>query len=182
MRLGWVTPAGSVEVDYKRQGGVTVVPLFSAIDVALLPVVRPSVDWRAVHTAPAGRRSPPAVPDPVVPRPDRVLLAEVGRIARGGSGRGGELASSACRLPQADRRHGGASGVRPGRAIVGWLLANDKIEVSTGVPSASPVVAADGGGRHRFRLDEPWLVLAEDAEGEDRLSGWSTRRKPMRWP
>ncbi|WP_407835232.1 hypothetical protein ACE1OC_00550 [Streptomyces sp. DSM 116496] len=29
----------------------------------------------------------------------------------------------------------------------------------------------------RFRLDDPWLVLAEDAkdaEGDDQLSGWST--------
>jgi hypothetical protein len=25
-----------------------------------------------------------------------------------------------------------------------------------------------------WRLDDPWLVLAGDAEGEDRLTGWST--------
>ncbi|MFK0258300.1 hypothetical protein [Streptomyces sp. NPDC090445] len=35
---------GSVEVDHKRQGGVTTVPLYSAEDVALQPVVRPLVD------------------------------------------------------------------------------------------------------------------------------------------
>lgn len=35
--LGWITPTGAVEIDYKRQGGVTRVPLYSAQDVALLP-------------------------------------------------------------------------------------------------------------------------------------------------
>lgn len=64
-RLGWLAPVGSVEIDYKRQGGVTVVPLYSAESVALLPVVRPLVDWRAVYAAPAGTRSPPAALDPV---------------------------------------------------------------------------------------------------------------------
>ncbi|WP_405676386.1 hypothetical protein OG239_41480 [Streptomyces sp. NBC_00868] len=87
VRLGWVAPAGSVEIDYKRHGGVTVVPLYCAEDVALLPVVRLLVDWRAVRTAPAGRRSPLAALDPVVPGRDRVLLAEVGRMARVGGAR-----------------------------------------------------------------------------------------------
>ncbi|MFD9302966.1 hypothetical protein ACFWCB_09835 [Streptomyces sp. NPDC060048] len=79
VRLGWIASAGSVEIDYKRQGGVTVVQLYCAEDVALLPVVRPLVDWRAVYAVPAGRRSPLAVLDPVVPGRDRVLLGEVGR-------------------------------------------------------------------------------------------------------
>ncbi|RPF39763.1 hypothetical protein EDD96_3510 [Streptomyces sp. Ag109_G2-6] len=80
VRLGFVSPVGSVEIDYKRQGGVTVVPLFSAEDVALLPVVRPWVDWRAVYAAPAGTRhpapgtrSPLAARRPSTPAADRVL-------------------------------------------------------------------------------------------------------------
>ncbi|MFF4427399.1 hypothetical protein ACFY04_42955 [Streptomyces sp. NPDC001549] len=81
MRLGFVSPIGSVEVDYKSHGGVTTVPLYSAEDIALLPVVRPSVDWRAVVTARAGCRSPLAALSPVLPGEDTVLLAEVGRIA-----------------------------------------------------------------------------------------------------
>ncbi|MER5934243.1 hypothetical protein [Streptomyces sp. NPDC002054] len=48
-----------MEIDYKRQGGVTTVPLHPAEDVVLLPVVRTSVDWRAVHR-PREPRSPPA--------------------------------------------------------------------------------------------------------------------------
>ncbi|WP_405982903.1 hypothetical protein [Streptomyces sp. NBC_00158] len=55
VRLGWLSPVGSVDVDYERQGGVTTVPPYSAEDVALLEVVRPSVDRRAVRrTAPGG--------------------------------------------------------------------------------------------------------------------------------
>ncbi|MFD9575875.1 hypothetical protein ACFWBI_39500 [Streptomyces sp. NPDC059982] len=30
-----------------------------------------------------------------------------------------------------------------------------------------------GAAPHRFRLDGPWLTLAEDAAGQDELSGWS---------
>ncbi|MFD0267803.1 hypothetical protein ACFVGY_14600 [Streptomyces sp. NPDC127106] len=36
------------------------------------------------------------------------------------------------------------------------------------------VLAGAGGATHRFRLDDPWLALADDAAGEDSLSGWST--------
>ncbi|MFE3288297.1 hypothetical protein ACFXJJ_35060, partial [Streptomyces sp. NPDC059233] len=57
-------------------------------------------------------------------------------------------------------------------AVVAWLLAHDKIEVPVGMPSAS--LAVVGPGRRTFRLDGPWLDLADDAEGEDQLSGWST--------
>ncbi|MFG2987376.1 hypothetical protein ACGFYQ_40175 [Streptomyces sp. NPDC048258] len=42
------------------------------------------------------------------------------------------------------------------------------------MPAAWLVVAGGGGGTHRFRLDDPWLILAGDAEGEDRLFAWST--------
>ncbi|MFC9817653.1 hypothetical protein ACFVJM_37025 [Streptomyces virginiae] len=61
VRRGWLAPFGSVEVDYKRQGGVTTVPLYDAQEIALLEVVHPCADWRAVHTTAAGCRSPLAV-------------------------------------------------------------------------------------------------------------------------
>lgn len=34
VRLGYVAPVGPVEVDFKHQGGVTTVPLYSALPVA----------------------------------------------------------------------------------------------------------------------------------------------------
>ncbi|MFD3809298.1 hypothetical protein ACFWTC_38560 [Streptomyces sp. NPDC058619] len=173
VRLGWVAPAGSVEIDYKHHGGVTVVPLYCAEDVALLPVVRPLADWRAVYAAPAGCRSPLAALTPVVPGRDRVLLGEVGRIARVGR----------AAVMNWRRRHADFPGPAGGTevhpqfdrpAVVAWLLAHDKIGVPVGMPSASLVVAGAGRRTSRFRLDDPWLVLADDAEGEDQLSGWST--------
>ncbi|MGW0394021.1 hypothetical protein ACWDYJ_24665 [Streptomyces sp. NPDC003042] len=57
------------------------------------------------------------------------------------------------------------------RAVVAWLLAHDKIKAPMGVPVA---LAGPRGGTRRFRLEDPWLVLADGAEGEDRVSGWST--------
>ncbi|WP_329438794.1 hypothetical protein OG906_34140 [Streptomyces sp. NBC_01426] len=71
-----------MDVDYKRQGGVTTVALCAAEDVALLEVVRPSVDWRAVRTVVAGRGSSLAALDPIAPADDRAFLAEVAWIAR----------------------------------------------------------------------------------------------------
>ncbi|MFD7841264.1 hypothetical protein ACFV5L_39785, partial [Streptomyces sp. NPDC059761] len=71
VRLGWLAPVGSVDVGYKRQGGVTTVPLYAAQDIALLPVVRPLVDWRAVRTVAAGRRSPLPARRPRPGRPGR---------------------------------------------------------------------------------------------------------------
>ncbi|MBT2545070.1 hypothetical protein J7E99_31315 [Streptomyces sp. ISL-44] len=59
-------------------------------------------------------------------------------------------------------------------AIVAWLLADDKIEVPIGMPSASLVVVDARRRTARFRLDAPPLILADDAEGEDELSSWST--------
>lgn len=83
-RLGWQSPVASVGVDCKHHGRVTTVPLYDAQEIALLEVVRPSVDWRAVHTVTAGCRFPLAGLRPVAPGGDRVFLAEVGRIARVG--------------------------------------------------------------------------------------------------
>ncbi|MFI1152557.1 hypothetical protein [Streptomyces sp. NPDC020817] len=127
---------GSVEVDYKRQGGVTTVPLFSAVDVALLDVVRPEVDWRAVRETRPGRRSPLAALTPLVPGADRVAPAQVGRIA--GVGR--------ATVAGWRRRHTDFPG-RVGRserhpefdrpAVVAWLLTHGKIAVPTGVAARS---------------------------------------------
>ncbi|MGT2532843.1 hypothetical protein ACU4GG_41590 [Streptomyces nojiriensis] len=65
VRLGYVAPVASAEVDYGRaHGGVTTVPLYGARDIALLDVTRPSVDWRAVRD-PAG----PPFPGRVAARP-----------------------------------------------------------------------------------------------------------------
>ncbi|WP_129593265.1 hypothetical protein [Streptomyces sp. C] len=57
MGVALLSPAGVVEVDDEKQGGATAVPLFDAEDLALLPRVRPEVDWRAVR-----RTHPAAAP------------------------------------------------------------------------------------------------------------------------
>ncbi|MER6251951.1 hypothetical protein ABT224_11355 [Streptomyces sp. NPDC001584] len=173
VRLGWLAPVTTVDVDYKHHGGVTTIPLYDAQEIALLEVVRPSVDWRAVRTARAGRRSPLAGLDPVAAGDDRVLLAGVARIARVGR------AAVACwRRRNADFPDPVAgTDVHPQfdrRAVVAWLLAHDKIGVPTGPTIAALVLAGAKGATHRFRLDDPWLSLAADAGGEDCLSGWST--------
>ncbi|MFD3472262.1 hypothetical protein ACFWWM_39295 [Streptomyces sp. NPDC058682] len=173
VRLGWLAPVATVDVDYKRQGGVTAIPLYDAEEIALLEMVHPSVDWRAVRTAGAGRRSLLAGLDPVAPGGDRVLLAGVARIARVGR------AAVACWRRRHDDFPDPVAGtdVHPQfdcRAVVAWLLAHDKIGVPTGPTIATLVLAGAGGASHRFRLDDPWLALADDAAGEDTLSGWST--------
>ncbi|MFE2149140.1 hypothetical protein ACFXAO_03775 [Streptomyces lavendulae] len=170
---GYVALVGSVEIDLKRQGGVTTVALYTAEEVALLPVVWPSLDWRVVRTVEAGRRSPLASLDPVDPGGYRLLLAGVARIARVGR----------AAVVQWRRRHDdfpapvGGTGVHPEfdrAAVLAWLLAHGKIEVPTRTPTAALLMARPGGGTRTVRLDDPLLTLAEDASGEDRLSGWST--------
>ncbi|WP_052713913.1 hypothetical protein [Streptomyces katrae] len=74
----------SVTIDYKSHGGWTTVPLYSGADLALLPVLRSGVDWEALRTVAARRRSPLAGLAPVTTGRDVVLLAEVARIARVG--------------------------------------------------------------------------------------------------
>ncbi|MGW5849862.1 hypothetical protein ACWFQ8_18225 [Streptomyces sp. NPDC055254] len=59
-------------------------------------------------------------------------------------------------------------------AVVAWLLAHGDIAVPTEAPSAVLVVAGAGGGTRQFRLEDPHLLLADDADDEDRLSGWFT--------
>ncbi|MFF0560724.1 hypothetical protein [Streptomyces sp. NPDC004266] len=82
VRLGWITLTGTVDIDYKHHGGITTIPLYSAEDIALLPTVRPAVDWHALRTLAPGRCSPlRTLALPVPQDEERVLLAEVGRIA-----------------------------------------------------------------------------------------------------
>ncbi|MFE2142715.1 hypothetical protein ACFXA3_13380 [Streptomyces sp. NPDC059456] len=137
-----------------------------------MEMVGPHVDWRAVRTARAGSRSPLPALDPVVAGQDRVLLVGVARMARVGR------AAVACwrrRHPDFPDPVAGTD-VHPQfdcGAVVAWLLAHDKIGVPTGPTVASLVLTGPGGAARRFRLDDPWLSLADDAASEVSLSGWS---------
>ncbi|MET9887185.1 hypothetical protein ABZZ20_29425 [Streptomyces sp. NPDC006430] len=172
VRLGWISPAGSVMIDYKSHGGWTKIPLYSGVDLALLPVLRPGVDWEALRTVPAGRRSPLAGLAPVAPGRDVVLLAEVAWIARVGR----------AAVVNWRRRHSdfpapvGGTDIHPEfdrSAVAAWLLDHDKIETPSQIPPA--MLLLDGAeGPTRLRLDGPRLLLADDAEDEDQLSGWTT--------
>ncbi|MEU3607077.1 hypothetical protein AB0E83_16760 [Streptomyces sp. NPDC035033] len=171
VRLGWITPTGTVEIDYKRHGGLTTVPLYSAEEVALLPVTRPAVDWHAVRATPAGHRSPLAALDPTDPADDVVLLAEVARIA--GVGRPAVL-NWRRRHPDFPAPVGGDD-VHPTfarSAVVAWLLDHDKIAVPSTVPTATLHLRPTGAAPRRFQLWDPWVELSDDPEGEDRLTGW----------
>ncbi|MFJ6354809.1 hypothetical protein ACIQKB_35800 [Streptomyces sp. NPDC092046] len=172
VRLGWISPVTSVMIDYKSHGGWTKVPLYSGVDLALLPVLRPGVDWEALRTVPAGRRSPLAGLAPVAPGRDVVLLAEVARIARVGR----------AAVVNWRRRHSdfpapvGGTDIHPEfdrSAVAAWLLDHDKIEIPSQIPPA--MLLLDGPeGPTRLRLDGPRLLLADDAEDEDQLSAWTT--------
>ncbi|WP_051779984.1 hypothetical protein [Streptomyces sp. NRRL S-241] len=128
VRLGWTSPISSVTIDYKSHGGLTKVRLYSGVDLALLPVLRPGVDWEALRTVAAGRRSPLAGLATVAPGRDVVLLAEVARIARVGR----------AAVVNWRRRHFdfpapvGGTDVHPEfdrSAVAAWLLDHDKIEI-----------------------------------------------------
>ncbi|MFE4205484.1 hypothetical protein ACFRSX_30875 [Streptomyces goshikiensis] len=172
VRLGWISPAGSVMIDYKSHGGWTKVPLYSGVDLALLPVLRPGVDWEALRTVPAGRRSPLAGLAPVEPGRDVVLLAEVARIARVGR----------AAVANWRRRHADFPAPVGGTdihlefnrsAVASWLLDHDKIEIPSQIPPAM-LLLGGGEGATRLRLDGPLLLLADDAQDEDQLTGWTT--------
>ncbi|MGW2183909.1 hypothetical protein ACWCXX_39230 [Streptomyces sp. NPDC001732] len=125
-------------------------PLYSAEDIALLPLTRLAVDWRAVRTVAAGRRSPlhALVPVPQVRTgvcwPRSPGIARVGRAAvvnwRHHLDFPAPLAGTTVH-PEFDRR-----------AVVVRLLAHDKIPVSTGVlagaqdelPRPLPAPSSDG--------------------------------------
>ncbi|MGW4854989.1 hypothetical protein ACWEPZ_27550 [Streptomyces sp. NPDC004288] len=175
VRLGWIAPVGSVDVDYKRQGGVTTVPLYSAEDVALLPVLRPSVDRHTLRTLTTGRRSPLAALTPDPQDEARLLLAGVAQIA------GVDRAA----VVNWRRRHPAFPAPAVGttvhpefdrRQVVVWLLAHDKIAVPTAVPAATLTVgpALGPGTPKLLRMDDPLLELSGDQEGEDVVSGWMT--------
>ncbi|MGW7594260.1 hypothetical protein, partial [Streptomyces rubiginosohelvolus] len=173
VRLGWIEPVSTAEIPYARsRGGATTVPLYSALDVALLPVVRPSVDWRAVRAARPGARSLLTGQEPAAPGGGRLLLAEVARICAVGR----------AAVVNWRRRHAdfpaptGGTDPHPefGRAaMVAWLLDHDKITVP-GAPEASPLTVTGAGGERRMRLYDVALDLVHDAAGEDRLSAWCT--------
>ncbi|MEW2374221.1 hypothetical protein AB0940_33440, partial [Streptomyces sp. NPDC006656] len=173
VRLGWVASVGSVEIDYKRQGGMTTVPLYDARQIALLEVIRPCVDWRGLRMVAAGRRSPLAGVE-AAPVWERVLLAEVARMAGVTQA---AVVNWRRRHPDFPAALAGTEGVHPlfdRRQVAAWLLAHGKIEVPTGPAVASLVLAGPHGAAHRFRLDDPWLTLADDPAGEDQLSGWAS--------
>ncbi|MEU8779863.1 hypothetical protein [Streptomyces sp. NPDC048606] len=171
---GFIRPSGSVDIDFKRHGGITTVDLYNAEEVALLPVVWPQVDWRGVRTVEAGRRSPLAGLAPVDPEGGgRLLLAGVARIARVGR----------AAVVNWRRRNDdfptpvAGSEVHPefeSTAVIAWLLSHEKIAVPTKPPAAHLLFTRPGGGTRTVRLDDPLLTLAEDPSGEDRLTAWST--------
>ncbi|MFK0203352.1 hypothetical protein [Streptomyces lavendulae] len=141
--------------------------------MALLPVVWLGVDWRAVRTVGAGCRSPLASLAPVDPGGYRLLLAGVARIARVGR----------AAVVQWRRRYDdfpvpvGGTGVHPEfdrAAVLAWLFAHGKIDMPARTPASALLMARPGGGTRTVRSDDPCLTLAEDASGEDLLSGWST--------
>ncbi|MFD9047952.1 hypothetical protein [Streptomyces zaomyceticus] len=172
VRLGWISPVSSVTIDYKSHGGWTTVPLYSGVDLALLPVLRPGVDWEALRTVAAGRRSPLAGLEPVAPGRDRVLLAGVAKIASVGR----------AAVMNWRRRHAdfpepvGGTDMHPEfdrRAIAAWLLDHDKIDIPSQTPPAM-LLLAGAESPTRLRLDGPLLLLADNAEDQDQLSGWTT--------
>ncbi|MBW5481221.1 hypothetical protein [Streptomyces bambusae] len=174
VKLGWVSPVATVKVDDGRAaGGVITVPLYAAEDVALLPVVRPGVDWRAVRSAGRCRRSPLAALEPAGPDEDTIPLAEAARMAR------------AERAAVADwrRRHsdfptpvcGTTTPLRFDRqAVADWLLAHGKIAVPAPVGAVVVLVREAAGAQRTVRLADPVLALTDDADQMDRLTGWMT--------
>ncbi|MEU5445780.1 hypothetical protein [Streptomyces griseofuscus] len=144
VRLGWVAPVGRVEIDYKRRrGGVTTVPLYSAEQIALLPVTHPEVDWPALRAIAPGRRSPLAALTPAGPDGDTVQLADVAQLA--GVGR---TAVGTWRRRHADFPAPVGSAETPlvfeRGAVVAWLLAHGKITVPTSVPAPAHVLRPAG--------------------------------------
>ncbi len=151
-------------------------------------MVRPSVDWRAVRETRPARRFPLAALTPVTPDTDRVLLAGVARIASAGRSAGvgrAAVANWRRRHPDFPAPTGGTK-THPefDRAdIVAWLLAHDKITLPTGAGMALLLVRGTAGATGRFRLDAPWLGLADDIEAPTGCrDGSPTTRTPTRWP
>ncbi|MFE7485772.1 hypothetical protein [Streptomyces sp. NPDC057552] len=59
VRLGWITPADSVEVRYgTSRAGAVDVPLFRAADIDGLPAAHPEAEWTTLRAVGKGMRSP----------------------------------------------------------------------------------------------------------------------------
>lgn len=131
VRLGWIAEVSRVWVDWgKANGGIVEVPLYSAREVALLPVVRPGVDWAALRRTAPGRRSLLAVLTPAAPGQDVVSLDEVARIA---GVKRASVVSWRRTLPDAPPPTAGTR-TRPlfdRGAVAAWLLAHGKITIPT---------------------------------------------------
>ncbi|MFE2326902.1 hypothetical protein ACFXD5_23765 [Streptomyces sp. NPDC059385] len=131
VRLGWVAEVSRVWVDWgKANGGTVEVPLYSAREVALLPVVRPGVDWAALRRTVPGRRSLLAALTPAAPGQDVVSLDDVARIA---GVKRAAVTSWRRTLPGAPPPAAG-SRTRPlfdRSAVAAWLLTHGKITVPT---------------------------------------------------
>ncbi|MEU5069086.1 hypothetical protein AB0G95_34165 [Streptomyces virginiae] len=130
VRLGWLAPVPTLEIDYKGDHG---------------PPVRRPGDRAPGGGPPLRCRSALAALNPS-PGWERVLLAEVARIARVGR------ATVACWRRRHDDFPDPVAGtdVHPlfdRRAVVAWLLAHDKIEVPTGPTLATLVLAGARGAR-----------------------------------
>ncbi|RSS53550.1 hypothetical protein EF912_18165 [Streptomyces sp. WAC07061] len=67
----------------------------------------------------------------------------------------------------------GAGAVFDRGAVVAWLREVGKLTVPAGLPAGMLVVRGVGSRTRTVRLEDPALALAEDAAGEDRLSGWA---------
>ncbi|WP_053703386.1 hypothetical protein [Streptomyces sp. WM6368] len=73
---GGSPPVGSVDIDYKRHGGVTTVPLHDAQEIALLEAVRPFAGWPCTPSWPAAAPRQPASPQSPRARGSRTCTRE----------------------------------------------------------------------------------------------------------
>ncbi|MGW7029094.1 hypothetical protein ACWGFX_18135 [Streptomyces xanthophaeus] len=131
VRLGWIAEVARVWVDWgKVNGGAVEVALYSAREVALLPVVRPGVDWAALRRTAPGRRSILAAMAPAAPGQDVVSLDDVARIA---GRRRASVTSWRRTLPGAPPPTAGTR-TRPlfdRSAVAAWLLTHGKLTIPT---------------------------------------------------
>ncbi|MFG2236225.1 hypothetical protein ACGFNX_40600 [Streptomyces sp. NPDC048723] len=163
VRLGFLSPIGTVDVDYKSHGGWTTVPLYSAQDVALLPVVRPLADWQAVATARTGRRSPPS------PRSSRARTGPAPSLPA-------RRSAVRPRRPHAHGRSGnGKSNAGAGRRRPGPARSADVRSTPTtnGTRELRPVDCAASAG------PEPTTRPARPASAPRSRRPWTVRPKRM---
>ncbi|MEU8779942.1 hypothetical protein [Streptomyces sp. NPDC048606] len=134
VRLGMLRAARVVEVDYGRaRGGPVDVPLYRALDVALLPTLRPEVEWLVLRGAGVGARSPLARWEPAPVGAGDVVSVAVVAVMAGVS----RATVSAWRRRHPDFPPPAAGSRAPApvfdRGAVGrWLLAHGKVHVAQG--------------------------------------------------